>query len=806
MKATVQAAKEIAVCYHCGEECSDKENTIAEKYFCCSGCKMVYEILNQNELCTYYNLNKNPGIAQSVKVRADKFNFLDDSSIAQRLVNFNDDKQTQVTLYLPQMHCSSCLWLLENVNKINKGIISSRVNFSLKEAFIIFDNKQTSLRAVVETLTAIGYEPHISLQNTTTTSKTKSSANRLYKIGIAGFCFANIMMMSFPEYFSIRGFLEKEIGAAFHYFIIALSLPVVFYCASDFFVAAWKGLRNKFLNIDLPIAIAITITFFRSIYELSSGTGTGYLDSMSGIVFFMLVGRAVQDKTYRSLSFDRDFKSFFPIAVNVLREGHFAPVAVDKIAVNDIIQIHAHELIPVDAILSKGNATIDYSFVSGESIPVAVQTGEIIYAGGKQLDSNIELIVIKEVAQSYLTNLWNKDIFKNKKQSTSVIHSISKYFTAIVLLIGSIAAIYWYHHGQNSLMWNALTTILIVACPCALLLSSTFTNGNILRILSRNKFYLRHPDVIEDLAKINRIVFDKTGTLTQNKHVNVSYEGVKLTNEQKLCISTLLAASTHPLSRIVYDHIGVKGQEEIISFKTVAGKGIEGWINDQHIKIGSGYFINDEQDEKNKEFEGSSVFIKIDQQVLGIFHIKNSYRLGFKEVVQQLKYKFRLSVLSGDNNGEANYLQQVLGDDATLLFNQHPEEKLAYIAHVQQMEKASVLMIGDGLNDSGALKQSNVGIALTEHNNNFTPASDGILDASQFARLPQFIAFTQSGRKIILSSFILSILYNIIGLYFAVQGTLSPLIAALLMPASSLSIILITYGMSTYAGRIYGLR
>jgi P-type Cu+ transporter len=806
MKATAQLIKESVLCYHCGEECPDKKNVLKEKYFCCSGCKMVYEILNQNELCTYYDLNENPGIAQSIKIRADKFEFLEDQSIAQKLINFSDNKQTQVTLYLPQMHCSSCLWLLENVNKINKGIISSRVNFSSKEVFIIFDNKQTTLRSVVETLATIGYEPHISLQDINTIGTKKSTSNRLYKIGISGFCFANIMMMSFPEYFSIGGFLEKEIGSALHYFIIALSLPVIFYCASEFFVTAWKGFKNKFLNIDLPIAIAIAITFLRSIYEISSGTGSGYLDSMSGIVFFMLVGRLVQDRTYRSISFDRDFKSFFPIAVNVLRDGHFTPVAVDKISINDIIQIHAHELIPVDAILSKGNAEIDYSFVTGESIPVATQTGEIVYAGGKQLSSNIELVVIKEVSQSYLTNLWNKDIFKSEKASTSIIHSISKYFTAIVLLIGSIAAIYWHQRGQSLLMWNALTTILIVACPCALLLSSTFTNGNILRILSKHKFYLRHPDVIEDLSKINHIVFDKTGTLTQNKKVKVNYDGIELTEEQKRSISTLLAASTHPLSRIVYDYLGGNDQEEIISFKTVVGKGIEGWVNEKHIKIGSQNFVNTNQSQDNSSSDGSSVFIKIDEQVLGAFYIKNSYRFGFNEVIQQLKSKFRLSVLSGDNDAEANYLHKVLGNETELLFNQHPEEKLEYIAYLQQIKNAKVLMIGDGLNDSGALKKSNVGIALTEDTNNFTPASDGILDATQFARLPQFIAFAQSGRNIIISSFVLSIMYNIIGLYFAVQGTLSPLVAALLMPSSSLSIILITYGMSEYAGRRHGLQ
>lgn len=777
---------------------------LADKVFCCSGCKMVYELLNQNELCAYYDLNENPGVAQKTTIREDKFEFLDDAAIIQQLISFTDGKQTQVTFYLPQMHCSSCLWLLENINRINKGVISSRVNFTKKESFLVFDNKLTTLRKVVETLTAIGYEPHISLQNLSDKSIIKTSGNRLYKLGVSGFCFANIMMMSFPEYFSLGGFLEREIGSALHYFIVALSLPVLFYCATEFFVAAWKGLRNKFLNIDFPIAVAIAITFLRSIYELASGTGSGYLDSMSGIVFFMLMGRMVQDRTYRSISFDRDFKSFFPIAIHTSRNGKFVPVIVDQVKVNDVIRIHSNELVPVDAILSKGRAEIDYSFVSGESVPVVPQVGEIVYAGGKQLGGSLEMIVVKEVSQSYLTNLWNQDVFKSEKQSTSVIHGLSQYFTAIVLLIGISAAAYWFSEGEHLLMWNALTTILIVACPCALLLSSTFTNGNILRILSKSKFYLRHPDVIEDLAKINHIVFDKTGTLTESKRMKVNYVGNEITTDQKYSIGALLAQSSHPLSKIIYEFLQAFRHEEIESFKEIPGSGIEGWINDEHIKIGSAEFVGAQHSDSLTE--GSAVFVKIDEIVLGVFQVRNVYRSGFEDVLKKLGKRFRMSVLSGDNDNEAVFLKKYFGQKANLLFNRQPAEKLSFIKNLQANNNANVLMIGDGLNDAGALKQSNVGIALTEGNNNFTPASDGILDASQFGLLDCFLAFARNGRAIIMTSFILSILYNIIGLYFAVQGTLSPLIAAILMPVSSLSIILLTYGLSEFYGKKQGLQ
>ncbi len=783
-------------CYHCGEACPTDKILLKEKKFCCEGCKMVYQILNQSDLCEYYNLNENPGISQRIKVRKDKFAFLDDEKIQLQLVSFKNDTQVHVTFYLPQMHCSSCLYLLENLYRIEPGIVSSKVNFTRKEVDIVFLTPQTSLRLVAETLTSIGYEPYISL-NDLKEKRPAINKSMVYQLGVAGFCFGNIMLMSFPEYLGIDA-SETALRSIFRWINFGLAIPVLLYSALPFYTSSWKSLQHKFLNIDAPIALAIIITFIRSAYEVISGTGGGYFDSMTGIVFFMLAGRILQDKTYRQLSFERDYTSYFPIAISVLKEEKEIPTALPDIKPGDTLLIHNEELIPADGILTKGKAFIDYSFVTGESLPVLKEVGELVYAGGKQTEGNIEILVVKEVAQSYLTKLWNRDApiaIGDKKKEVSFVHLLSRYFTYIVLTIAVATGVYW-QINDPARLWPAVTSIFIIACPCALLLSNTFTNGNILRILGRNHFYLRNAETIENMAKATHIVFDKTGTLTTMLHQQITYEGTALSHYQQQQVAALAAHSTHPLSKALAKHLVTSKAIEVTGFKEITGQGIEGLVNDDLLKLGSYSFVTGNTDRQL----GTSIFISIENKLFGYFLFSNHYREDIPDLINKLKGNYRLSVLSGDNEAEKMNLQTLLGKRATLLFHQKPEDKLQYIKHLQQQGE-KVMMIGDGLNDAGALKQSDVGIAVAEQTNNFTPSSDAIIEAKQLSRLTRFIHLCHANRNIVIASFVLSIVYNIIGLFFAVQGTLSPLIAAILMPSSSLSILLITFGSSSLMAR-----
>jgi P-type Cu+ transporter len=790
------------LCYHCGEDCVHNHIKLDDKVFCCEGCRMVYGILNQHGMCAYYELNERPGINRRAVSRADKFSFLESETIATQLISFRDRQQSHVTFYLPQMHCSSCLWVLEHLHQMNKAIVSSKVHFTRKEVTIIFDHSAASLRTVAELLASIGYEPYISL-NDLAQKKPPANKSMILQLGIAGFCFANIMLLSFPEYLGIEK-AEKGLVQVFRYLSLALSLPVLLYSARPFYRTALGGLRQRFLNMDAAIVLALFVTFSRSLYEVLSGSGSGYFDSLTGIVFFMLTGRVLQERTYQQLSFDRDYNSYFPLAVTILKDGKAVPTALPDIKPGDTMLIHHQELVPADGILTRGKAWIDYSFVTGESLAVSKDIGELIYAGGKQTGSNMELLVIKEVSHSYLASLWEQDAFKkpDRQNNSSFVQVLSRYFVFLVFAIASASAIYWSLHDVSRI-WPAVTAVLIIACPCALLLSNTFTNGNILRILSRNGFYLRNAQVIEDIAGATDIVLDKTGTLTSSAEYDITYTGWPLLQAQRLAIASLAAQSTHPLSKGLLKHFALQVPVlPVYGYNELPGKGIEGFAGNDLVAIGSKAYITGTKGLSSAE--ATRVYVSIEDQPLGYFQFGNHYRDKVIPMLQRLSASYQMSVVSGDSPAEQSNLRRFFGKNTSMLFEQHPDDKLRFIKKLQRQGR-KVIMIGDGLNDAGALKQSNAGIAIAENTNNFTPSSDAILAAGELHKLGRFIRFCKTNKKIVIASFILSILYNVTGLFFAVQGTLSPLTAAILMPASSISILLVTFGSSNLVARRLGL-
>jgi Cu+-exporting ATPase len=592
------------------------------------------------------------------------------------------------------------------------------------------------------------------------------------------------MLISLPEYFGLDTQSKEQFSFLFGLLSILLAIPVVVYSADYYYKSAFNGLKHKNINIDVPITLGIVVLFLRSMYEIVTQTGPGYLDSLSGLVFFLLMGRVFQQKTYKSLSFERDYRSFLPIAVNKWKDSEEFSVSVHQLKVGDEIIIRNQELVPVDSILLSEEANIDNSFVTGESVLIKKKRGDKINAGAKHVGKTIHLKVEKELAQSYLTQLWNDAVFRNENTNNfeTLTNKISVYFTLSILIIAFATAFYWYDKN-SALAFEAFTAVLIIACPCALALSAPFTFGNILRIFGRNKFYVKNSETVEEMAKITTIVFDKTGTITQTQAGKAVYDGKEMSNEQLSEIKSAVYQSSHPLSKMLYQTLEKYPLVSLDSFKEFPGYGIEAVVNKKTYKIGSAEFCGFE-----KENIMSGVFIAINDKTMGKFSFDSLFRHGLKSVVDELKNKYIIKIVSGDNDKDKEKLLSIFPENTEMYFNCKPEQKLALVK-IWQQQGETVMMIGDGLNDAGALKQSNVGVSVSENINTFSPACDAILDASVFRRLSDFLQFTQTGVQIVIVSFIISFLYNIIGMYFAVQGELSPVFAAILMPVSSITVV-----------------
>ena len=786
-------------CFHCGDDCGSTPIIHNDKNFCCVGCKTVYEIFANNDLSYYYDLQSAAGA--SPKEIEGKYDFLESKNIIEKLIEFNDNGTQIINLYIPHIHCSSCIWILENLNKLNTGINSSQVDFPKKTVRVTYNSDKISLKELVLLMSRIGYEPYISLDDY---DKKKKGIDRSlsYKLGIAGFAFGNVMFLSFPEYFEVGEFWLEQFKGVFRWLMFAFSLPVVFYAAQDYFISAYKGLRSKFLNIDIPIALGILVLFLRSTVEIIFDWGSGFFDSLTGLVFFLLLGKFFQQKTYSYLSFERDYKSYFPIAVTrITSKNTEENTQVYDIKSGDRLLIRSGELIPVDAILINGNARIDYSFVTGESEPVDKKSGDKVYAGGRQLSSAIEIETLKSVSQSYLTQLWSNAVFQQDKSGSfqTLTDSIGKRFTIAVLTIAFVSAIVWIIIDPGKTV-NVFTAVLIIACPCAIALAAPFTLGNMLRIFGRNRFYLRDTQTIEQLAQINTAIFDKTGTITTAEKGHVYYEGLELTQEEESLLKNTLRSSNHPLSRKLYDMLADQNIVPLEEYEEYLGQGIKGSTVTDSVKIGSAAFVGSSL---SNNTDNTAVHLSSNDQYKGCFIFQNQYRDGVAEIFQTMSQDLELAILSGDNAGEKSNLTELLPKGTPLFFNQKPDSKLQFIKSLQDQNK-KVMMVGDGLNDAGALAQSNVGIAISENVNVFSPACDGILDAKNFKFLYQYILASRKAIKIIKLSFALSLLYNVVGLYFAVTGQLEPVIAAILMPLSSISIVLFTTLATNRLGRKLG--
>jgi P-type Cu+ transporter len=773
-------------CTHCGEPCSVPIER-GDSSFCCGGCEAVHRFLNQQGLEGYYGLAEG---ARGLRVQADRpedqLEVLKGRDFEETFVRYRDVERVQYVFRIPSIHCRACVWLLEKLPNWVEGVSRARVNLEQGLLEIEAKPEPEGFVGLVLSLDRLGYSPDLHASR-----KGKASSMELRRhwmaTGVAGFCFGNVMLFSFPEYLG-GGDLGEAFEGVFRWLSLLFTLPSFFYSSMSIFRSAFYSFKEKKASVDIPIALGITVLFIWSCSCVFWAQGTPYFDSLCGLIFFLLIGRAYQRKSFSHLVFERDDHRFFPISLSLLFQGKRKAIALRELTKSDQFFIKSGGLVPVRSRLIKGEGVFDFRMVTGESEPLLKEEGEVVHAGGLQRGGEVLLEALEDLDESELVRMWGGGEERPSRRE-ALLDRISGVFTLAILSF-SVFTFFW--HGMDGEALHRACAILIVACPCALALSAPLTLGKVIRELAQRGCYVRHGAMVETLADVDHFVFDKTGTLT---HID-RMSGKWLAKPNPSHLEYLIALSRqsgHPASQALLlalekergkaDEI----QSDILvnDFLEFPGKGIEAKVDGHDVRIGSASWLSGQSD--------LGVLLEVDGRLEGRFLPGSLVREGVLESLTNLRGDgIGLSLLSGDQDHDAEKFVNYFGDQ-DMHFECSPEDK-AFKIKEKVDGGATVAMVGDGLNDGMAMKASHLGISVPLEDGNFAPNSDIIIRESEIFQLNSFRKFSKIGVRNIWVCVSISLFYNILGLNLAFFGLISPMVCAILMPISALSVLFYSVG------------
>ncbi len=785
------------VCAHCGDPCADGAIVVDERSFCCTGCSSVYQILQSHDMCDYYGIDPKAGISQRTpRYGADAYAVLDDPSVMHRFVEFQRDTTIHLRFEIPSMHCASCVWLLDRLDRFDEGVQSSEVDFMRKTVRVVIDTRRTAASNVAMLLSQLGYEPLLHGEGTeaATDHERRLRLRTMYiRIGIAAFAAGNLMMIAAAQYLAVGETIDPTLKRVFDLLSIALAVPVLLYSAAPWYRSAWGALRHRTVNLDVPVALGISTLFVRSVIDIAMGSGEGYLDSFAGLVLFLLVGRLFQQKAFDAVSFDRTYRSFFPLSVRVERQGAEHVVPIDQVSPGDVLHVRNGEVIPCDAVLTSAAAFVDYAFVTGESVPVECSDGALVHAGGRVVGRGARLTAVKNVSQSYLASLWERNGTKTDRRSyMDISDRFGKWFTAFAIAVAVLGLIAWLPDWQMAL--TVFTAVLIIACPCALTIAAPVTLGTAIGRLSLRGIYVRNAVTLMDLTRITAVVFDKTGTLTEAVH-RVQVDHRDLSDEAWQAVQAVAAHSTHPISRSI---AGSSVSSNVSDVEEVVGQGIRGTSHGYQVAIGRREFVAPGD---NQESDTTvAAWLAVNGQLAGAVRITPTLRSGVRAMIATLRKRLAVVLSTGDSDRDRDVFVDAFGP-GQMHFEQRPHEKVATITSAKGTN-GRVLMVGDGLNDAAAMAAADASVAVTDGTSTLVPACDVVMPAVELQHLPRLLDYAGIMTSVIKASFIFTVFYNAVGLGLALAGLLSPLITAILMPVSSLIVI----GISVFGARFYARR
>jgi Cu+-exporting ATPase len=789
-------------CFHCNNPITESEDVLWERngetlHFCCQGCRAVSQIILDSGNLQFYDLRGSQIIqpAQSAEdYQLIQEDYLNGDLVAEEYFHKLENGAVEVFVNITNIHCSACVWLNEKVLKETPGIESIRINFATARAQIHFYPDQIQLSEIFKIIESLGYKPKLH-SPWKSQERAKKNSSLLIRMGVAGFCFGNIMLFGTSLYAGYFTGIEMEWKRLLHYLSWAFATPVYFYSGYPFLLGAWNGLKQKKLSMDFLLVTGISLAYFYSIYVTLTDRGEIYFDSVCMIYFFILLGKYLEDNA-RIKSNDKlsQLVSDLPeIATRVDENGEEKVIRTAEIKKGFNLLVRAGERVPTDGIILSELGYLDESFLTGESIPITKKINDKVLAGSIAISIPIKILAEVDAKNSTLSRLKTviEQAIGEKPNLERITDRIATYFISVVFLLASGTFLYWFYssHLMETALINTIS-VLIVACPCALGLAvPTALVMNHIRN-SKEGVIIRNPDSIETLSKIDTIFLDKTGTLTEGK---LKLENFQMKEVELSAIITynLERYSSHPIAsnlcRELIRKFPLLPKLNLENVEEISGKGMQGELNyngkNYKIKLGSQKFL---------EQKDSSPFTRIylcwNNEIQGYWELNDSIRIKSISAISNLLHITKnIRILSGDSY---EVVSRTAKDVGLEYFHAEtsPEEKLGFISERQNQGKI-VAMVGDGINDSAALAKADIGVSMGIAADLSMDKSDLILVQNDLQAFYKSILYAKETFHLIRQNIAISFIYNSVMLPLAAMGLMAPVICAAFMALSSLSVV-----------------
>lgn len=794
-------------CAHCRLPVPRANVASSGPSFCCAGCRSVYEVVTGAGLASYYK-ERAAGRAEPVRAASRKYEELDDPSFRAAHYRTESSGEASVELLLEGVHCSACLWLVERVGRVVPGVTSSRLDLSRNVVTLTWDDQRVLLSQIARGLASLGYPPH-ALDASASPNHRGKDRDLLLRLGVAGAAAGNVMLMALALYSGAASGMDASYQALFRWASLLIATPTVFWCGAVFLRGGLAAVRTRTPHMDLPVSVGILTGYLGGALSTFSGSGEIYFDSVCTLIFLLLIGRYLQQSQHRRSTTQSELLlALTPRTAHLVEGASERDVPADAVPTNATVRVAAGERIPVDGLVLRGVASVDASLLTGEPMPVETGSADRVYAGTSCQSGELWLRVESSGASTRLGRLMScvESTQRERAPIVRLADRVAGYFVLGILAVAGLTLALWLKLDPRHAIDHTVA-LLVVTCPCALGMATPLAVSAALRRAAAVGILFKGGEFLEELARPGVIVFDKTGTLTAGQPALVAWLGDATLQAP---VRALEALSGHPLARSV-QRAFPETPLIVEAFEELAQGGLAGVVDGQRIVLGSPALIADRLGAlpawasrlvASHALAGRTpVLVATSAGVRAVAAFGDPIRPEAATQLSELaKLGFRFEILSGDHQAVVDGVARQLGIPiGHARGGQTPEAKLEHIRALRRSGER-VIMVGDGVNDAAAMAAASVGIAVHGGAETCLRAADVFATRSGLEPVARAARGSRQALSTIRRGIAISLAYNAVGIGLSVAGLLSPLLAAIMMPLSSISVVSLALRARTFEG------